>query len=724
MTTTITFPDFKTTGFYYYEILEDLIRWKRIYLPELSDEDPHEPTIQLMRAFSLSSHLNAVDIDLWAKETFFTTAELRASVDAHLHLIADSLAQASPATVPLLVKFSRKFSTALTTIPARSVFATEATASEEAIEYENLEDVTTDPSDTMSKVWAFESGSATDFTTQVNTPANWNPWAGAPAVGDSIYFGHDDLFWDMLEILVNSIGADITGVWEFYDDNWYDDIPDSVTNLGTALEFAIDGMLGNPGATREGLTVRITYNQTGAYEDVTSTFSGGQNLATTTGFLGQTSPSTDASDYTVGTLWHELEVTEDTILDFSATGTKHIKFDPPWTQSRLWQKGIVSDSVLGDYEACWLRYRIVEIGGAPSSPTLNAVSIEEDRLYQLPTIYQGRTREDDPLGVSDGTADQSFTASRYPVIDDATLKYYVAAVEWERQENLLSSDQLSEHYEVDFGDDGEASGIFGDGENGKIPPAADAISAIYRTLVEGQNGNVGAGMIKINRSGVGWIESVTNPQAASGYAAREGSTAADLAKAKRTHPAQLRAQERAVTSQDVEALVLDWEDVTSGARPIARCLAIEEGLGPKTIEAVCVATGGAPLSPGVLSDIEEHFNGVTGDPTRRGVVQLNSELHATNYVPKVIDVTATVQGGNKTAIETAIVGWLDPEALDDETPPNYRWEFGDTVYLSALIALFFGISGVTNVTITTPAADVVLGARELPKAGTISITVI
>lgn len=720
--TTLTFPDFKTTGFYYFEVLEDLIRYKRIYLPQLTDEDPHEPTIQMLRAFALSTHLNSVDIDLWAKEGFFTTAELRSSVDAQLHLVADRLAQATPASTTELIRFSRTFPATTETVPARSVFATEATASIEAIEFENLTAVTTDQSDLMSAVWSFEAGVATDHTTAVNTPATWTPWT-TPAIGDAIYFGHDDLFWDQLQVVVNTAATDITGVFEYYDDSWEDTTPDSVTNLGSTLEFEIDGLFDNPGASRAGAIVRVTYNETGAYEELTSTYSGGVNKITTTGFLGQTSPSTTATDYTVGTLWHELDITEDTILDWSVTGTKHIKYNEPWSEERLWQQGTITDSTLGDYTACWVRYRIVAVGGAPASPILQAVSIEEDKLYQLITLYQGRTRDDDPLGTSDGTADQSFQTTRYPVIDDDTLSYSVDGVAWERQDNLLSSDALSEHYEVDFNNDGAASGIFGDGDTGKIPPAASSISAQYRTMKADQNGNVGSNKIIINRSGVGWIDSVRNPQAAAGWAAQEGSTSADLAKAKRTHPAALRSLERGVNPADIEALVTEWTDEATGSQPIARCLVIEEGYGVKTVEAVCVANGGAPLASSILDDIEEYFNGVTGDPTRRGRIQLNSELVATNYTQKTIDVTATVQGGNVTSIETALRGYLDPEAQDDETPPNYRWDFGETVYLSALIALIHSVDGVENVVITTPAADVVLASRELPIAGTLTITV-
>src|SRR3972149_9304797 len=96
--TQITLPDFRFSGHYYPEILEDLIGFLRAHAPEITDEAPSEPAIQLLRAYALVGHLNNVLADIVGKEMFLPTAQLRNSVAALLALIDARLEQASPAT--------------------------------------------------------------------------------------------------------------------------------------------------------------------------------------------------------------------------------------------------------------------------------------------------------------------------------------------------------------------------------------------------------------------------------------------------------------------------------------------------------------------------------------------------------------------------------------------------------------------------------------------------
>ena len=94
--TEIRTPPFQYTAFYYPEILEELIVDKRARLPELSDEDPHEPFIQLLRAFALAADLNNKLLDAVANERFLPTAKTRPAVAAHLALRGALLRPAAP----------------------------------------------------------------------------------------------------------------------------------------------------------------------------------------------------------------------------------------------------------------------------------------------------------------------------------------------------------------------------------------------------------------------------------------------------------------------------------------------------------------------------------------------------------------------------------------------------------------------------------------------------
>ena len=51
--TTVTIPDFDFSGFYYPQLLEALMRYKRLNVPELTEESPYEPFNQLTRMIAL-----------------------------------------------------------------------------------------------------------------------------------------------------------------------------------------------------------------------------------------------------------------------------------------------------------------------------------------------------------------------------------------------------------------------------------------------------------------------------------------------------------------------------------------------------------------------------------------------------------------------------------------------------------------------------------------------
>ena len=101
----------------------------------------------------------------------------------------------------------------------------------------------------------------------------------------------------------------------------------------------------------------------------------------------------------------------------------------------------------------------------------------------------------------------------------------------------------------------------------------------------------------------------------------------------------------------------------------------------------------------------------------------NHEVTTVNYTPRVIDVTATTIGGNEESIKNALISLLNPEAkFSDNT--TFRWDFGDLVPVSIIqCAIHDTDELIEKVTVTVPAADVQLSAKELPLAGTLDITV-
>lgn len=717
MAVTIIVPDFPFTSHYYPEVLEDLISRHRAEVPELSDEDPAEPHIQLLRSNALSTHYNNVLLDLCANEMYLPTLGLRASLRNLLALIDVKLAQAAPAVADILFKLTRIFTVDTIVAPQGSLFATEDTRTSESVEFEVLADLTTSRTDLVGAVYAFDGATYTDHTAEAQSPSGgFVPgWGAAPSAGDILYIGHPDTLWDQINLFIATAAVNIVaGVWEYYDGNLDQGHPDSVTNLGSTLRMIVNFL-------PTGAIARVRSVITGAFEDCVVTVSAPNNIITTTTFLGQASPSTTASDYIVGTAWQEL----DDLVDGSANmtvaggGGSTVSYSLPQTVLQNWRKTMVGTGILA-LEAYWIRFRVVSVGVGPTKPTINEIQISQGKQYMVTGATQGISREDNPLGSSDGTAGQQFTLSNAPVIDDSNLRVFVTEgteKEYTRVDNFLSSNGVDRHFTADFDDDGNCIITFGDGTNGKIPSAGtNNIRTPYRTM-KAINGNVGAGTITVNRSGIAFISTVTNPRAAAGYTAAEGSTDESIVFLKLSGPASLRARGRATSPDDVTTLTVGFK-APDGSKPFARCLTIEEAFGLKTIEAVVVGNGGTGAAQASLDALALYFN---GDDDTRGVVVMNQQVMPTNFTPKVINVTVTVTGGSLTAITTALTVLLHPLAV--KANGDYAWKFGQSVTLAKLNQAIMDTDGPTNAVITVPAADTALATRELPTVGTLNITV-
>jgi hypothetical protein len=583
--------------------------------------------------------------------------------------------------------------------------------------------------DLVGKVYSFDvGGTYTDDTAEAQTPSGFFTvgWgAGDVERGDALYIGHPDVLWDKVRMsLVSAVtgGTISTGVWEYYDGNLDQGNPTSVVNLGPMLRINCNSILGT--ADRSGTVVRVRCNSTGGYADLVVAYSGGENriftLAGANAFLGQPVPSIVVADYIIGTGWRELPDVTDETSNFSIIGTKDVSFALPQTLTANWRKISVGVGGLA-FSAYWIRFRVINVTGTPNPPSINEIRIVDGNQYAVVVATQGKSRSDNPLGSSDGSADQEFILSNSPVIDDAFLRVYAdegTEREYIRADNFLNSLSTDRHFTVEYDDDGIATIAFGDGVNGKIPPSGvDNIRATYRTMDE-INGNVGANSITVNRSGIAYISNPTNPRGASGYAAKEGSTDEDLARLKVAGPATLRSRERAVSPSDAESVAIGFV-ASDGSAPVKRALAIEEGFGPKTVETVVVGSGGAQVQASKLQEIQDYFNGTD---TETGKILLNSQATVSNFTPRVIDIVATVYGGNLAVILTALTSLLNP--LTAKSDGTFLWEFGGTVPISRLIQEIMNTSGPRNSVIATPSADVALGRHELPTVGTLSIVVV
>jgi len=639
------------------------------------------------------------------------------------------MSPATPAVADVVYELNKVFTApANEVVPAEGLASTRQTATDAAIFYEALSQVLIDETNVFTKVWSEDGGVVTDHTTEANTGVDFTPWPSA-AAGDALYFAHKDIMWDQLGIDVVAALAGITGVWEFFDGDKLDTSPTSVVFGSGVLTFDLTSLLGT--SNRQGSQVTVTLNSDGTRETVTSTWNGSENVAVTS-LLGQSSPSTDAVDYSVGTEWTEFANVDTTFADGSTglTVDGDVTFALPQTELLNWVKttftGAPSENTF------IIRFRITEVSG-PTSPTLNRCRLDEGKQYVLTTVTQGRSVSDDPLGSSDGTANQEFETTRDNFIQDTDV-VTVDAVAWTRVSNFLASEAADLHYVVELGENDSATIVFGDGVTGKIPDVgAGNISIDYRFNAE-LPGNVGARKIEVDGSGLTFVNSLFNPRNASGWKEAQSASDEGIAQAKQAGPASIRTpQEVACGPDDLVTLVLNSYRDSAGAQPFRRAFSIEEGFGPKTVKLVTALGGGGLPTSGQLAELDEYLNGdKTAIPPKPKRFVTNHQVTSVAFDPKVIDVEATVEAPASVTVEqiqNALAAVLQTDALRPDGV-TFEWEFGEPVPRSRLSHEIHDVDEkIKKVTITSlggvPAAEeVVLLSTELPVSGTFLITMV
>lgn len=365
--------------------------------------------------------------------------------------------------------------------------------------------------------------------------------------------------------------------------------------------------------------------------------------------------------------------------------------------------------------------------GSGGTPVLDLVKMNGGSQYLLVDVVQGRTTRENPLGSSSGLPEQEFILGHRPLIEGTLLVEVnegAGFTEYTEVANFLNSDQTSKHYTLEIDANDRATIAFGNGITGKIPPVGiDNIRVTYRIGAD-VNGNVGQRTININSAGISFVDSVYNPRQATGWAEKQGASPESLAQLKIEGPASIRTLGKAITPSDIEDLASTFLSPSSGSRPVSRARAIEETFGVKTVELVVVGNGGALLNDSQRAELDDYFNGNKVDNVE-GVLVTNHEVTTVNYTPRIIDVDVTTIGGNAESIKNAITALLNPEAKFSDNV-TYRWNFGDEVPLSVIVAEVQNTDPVSvkKVTINSPVASIQLNSRELPLAGIITVTVV
>ncbi len=341
MTQNISLPDFDLSGFYYPEIIENLILWARVNVPELSSEDPHEIHIQLMRAFSLVGHMVNSNIDHSALELTLPTSKTSEGVRKLVALIDYIMSGSTPARVDAIFKILSVFAPITTLVRNGDVFQTRPGSGETAVPFSAIEDYSIASMSVMEYGFFINAaGLNIDVTAEIQSAAastfiflvNANPNA-------VLYFGHRGFMWNEFDMNITTALVGAGGVWEYYDPD-FSAAPSTAVVSGSGIVFELDTIF-DLAQDFTGAEVTVKCVTTGRKLLIDSTFVASNQISTvgsTDPFLGQPAPSGDVSDYIVSIDWVEPENLVDGTTGLTGVGVGVVSFDLPQSLTRNWTR--------------------------------------------------------------------------------------------------------------------------------------------------------------------------------------------------------------------------------------------------------------------------------------------------------------------------------------------------------------------------------------------------
>jgi hypothetical protein len=259
---------------------------------------------------------------------------------------------------------------------------------------------------------------------------------------------------------------------------------------------------------------------------------------------------------------------------------------------------------------------------------------------------------------------------------------------------------------------------FGNGEKGMVAPKGDANIKISYRFGGGEAGNVEAGAISTMVSTISYVDKVRNP-----FKAGAGAEAETPERALPRGAESLQHRNRAVTTEDFERMALMSGDVAR-----ARCLANIDHRGnprPGWISVLIM-----PAAAGRAPEPDEELRAAVRETLERACVgTITAGKRLSVRAPRFIRISVEAalipkKGGAVAAMADDAVDALK-KFLDPITggPCGKGWEFGETVYASAILALLMAVPGVDRVAKCRMSADDVYHENEIripPEAVTLS----
>lgn len=662
---------------------------KTVVIPQHTEQDPNDPVNAFFAFLAGEGHRWSAMLDLLAVNSFIPGVTRRSAMVALARLLGQRLSRPTSATVDIVAEIIGNPGVSDAVIPNGAFVTTDADAVNDSIRYEYIgEEVLADTE--VFRLVGSDAGvlSAVSLGSIVD-------YAGPTVeLDDGLYIGHPTRMFNGVRVeTTDTFGSGVVAAFERSDAQFTQLTPDSVVVSGNGLAFVLDDALGYAGVTAKehtGLQVKITNRDTGDSEVVSTTFSGSVNVATTSTALGQTAPSLNAADYVVTSDWLPLIVTP--TAGFTVT-VLELTWDIPETSTTRWSKLQVAG-----LNAHWFRFRTVSISAPVQALGTFTATIEDFLFFVRATFTQGETVEGEALGVTNGEAFQALSLARSTDFIENSLGALLVGVDadWSLILNILEADSDDKVFELVERNDGVLFIRFGDGINGRIPPASENVFLTYRADAE-SDGNVGPELVINGGAGTEFLSSISNPRPASGWNALEAdesdTSGLSFVRARRDVPARVRSSGVIHTTEDAETEVVKRFITADGRRPVARAIAREFGFGWRTSKLICVGAGGAVLPQPDIAELDTFLNGVEAGIQRfGGEAPGGKRIRPVTYVKRVITLNATIQvlkrfeGAAKAAATNALIADLRPLAIDADG--NFLWETGQEITVDRVKAIF------------------------------------
>lgn len=225
-------------------------------------------------------------------------------------------------------------------------------------------------------------------------------------------------------------------------------------------------------------------------------------------------------------------------------------------------------------------YRIQGIETAPNSSNPNRLSLSQpwagtsgtitaEVIDRTITVVQGQTAVEQLITPGMQVPGYTVKLGRTPVIDNSIV-VSVNGETWTQANSLLFGKATDKIYEVTTLPSGATTIEFGNGKFGTMLPTEATLEISYR-IGGGSSGNVATGAI--NTTIVGLIPSLSNPiniTLINNVPGSGGLDAETLEEARANIPAYARANDRAVSRDDYEALASNFSDPRYGQVRYAR----------------------------------------------------------------------------------------------------------------------------------------------------------